>query len=460
MKTKEHTRQVRDTVVEMFKAGFGYKKISQALNMPRSKSGLFGRVARGKPFLKDIHKKSRLKFATSHLGDTPNMWKKVLWSDETKTNATMQNDMFGVNATQLITLNTPFPLSNMVVAASWFGPAVLLKIPAEFQVCPGRRIGGSNPCFLITEIGQNHQRDDACGVDCVKFQKSELEHRFTKHTLERAYSSPHSRGNTYGAHKRHLEFSHEQYRELQHFSAEEGIFFTASAMDDKVYQSTSSALFLARPMVISSGMQTMETISCFYDMLKQHNPNLTFLQCTSAYPLPTEYINLCIITEIQREFPDNLIGYSGHEEGTCVSVTAVAMGAKVVERHVTLDKSWKCSDHAASLEPSELAVLVREIQTVELALGSPVKQMLPGEASCHSKVRYFTLHSRVQYGPSEHTVHQCCPLLPFFLFHIPNRPYSYTSKNIFKLVGMKITMELQKDDTITRDIFDFNWVYL
>uniref|UniRef100_A0AAZ3RIR8 Transposase n=1 Tax=Oncorhynchus tshawytscha TaxID=74940 RepID=A0AAZ3RIR8_ONCTS len=175
MKNKEHTRQVRDTVVKKFKAGFGCKKISQALNIPRStvqaillkwkeyqttanlprpgrpsklsahtrrrlirdaakrpmitldelqrstaevgdsvhrttishilhKSGLYGRVARRKPFLKDIHKKCCLKFATSHLGDTPNMWKKVLWSDETKIEllATMQNVMFGVKATQLI----------------------------------------------------------------------------------------------------------------------------------------------------------------------------------------------------------------------------------------------------------------------------------------------------------------------------------------------------------------------
>ena len=167
MKTKEHTRQVRDTVVEKFKAGFGYKKISQALNISRStvqaiilkwkeyqttanlprpgrpsklssrtrrklirdaakrpmitldelqrstaevgesvhrttisrtlhKSGLYGRVARRKPFLKDIHKKSRLKFATSHLGDTPNMWKKVLWSDETKI------ELFGHNAKRYV----------------------------------------------------------------------------------------------------------------------------------------------------------------------------------------------------------------------------------------------------------------------------------------------------------------------------------------------------------------------
>lgn len=90
--------------------------------------------------------------------------------------------------------------------------------------------------------------------------------------------------------------------------------------------------------------------------------------------------------KFQKEFPDIPIGYSGHETGIHVSVAAVALGAKVLERHVTLDKTWKGSDHAASLEPAELAELVRAIRMVEMAMGSPIKQMLPCEASCHSKV--------------------------------------------------------------------------
>uniref|UniRef100_A0A8C7KC88 Transposase Tc1-like domain-containing protein n=1 Tax=Oncorhynchus kisutch TaxID=8019 RepID=A0A8C7KC88_ONCKI len=212
MKNKEHTRQVRDTVVKKFKAGFGYKKISQAFNIPRStvqaiilnwkeyqttanlprpgrpsklsahtrrrlirdaakrpmitldelqrstaevgdsvhrttisrilhKSGLYGRVARRKPFLKDIHKKCHLKFATSHLGDTSNMWKKVLWSDETKI------ELFGNNAKRYVWRksntahhleHTLSPLSNMVVAASWFGPAFLQQGQGRWLKLMGR----------------------------------------------------------------------------------------------------------------------------------------------------------------------------------------------------------------------------------------------------------------------------------------------------------------------------------
>lgn len=88
----------------------------------------------------------------------------------------------------------------------------------------------------------------------------------------------------------------------------------------------------------------------------------------------------------QKEFPDIPIGYSGHESGISISVAAVALGAKVIERHVTLDKTWKGSDHEASLIPSELAELVRSVRLVERALGSGAKRMLPCEKACHDKV--------------------------------------------------------------------------
>ncbi|XP_076863081.1 N-acetylneuraminate-9-phosphate synthase-like [Brachyhypopomus gauderio] len=346
---------------------------------------------------------------------------------------------------------------------------------AEFELCPGRRIGGLNPCFIIAEIGQNHQGDieiakkmirmaKDCGADCVKFQKSELKHRFTKRALERPYNSPHSWGNTYGAHKRHLEFSHEQYKELQTFSREVGIFFTASGMDEMAVEflheinvpffkvasaDTSNIPYLektarkGRPMVISSGMQSMETMHCVYQTVKKHNPNFTFLQCTSAYPLATEHVNLRIITEFQKEFPDIPIGYSGHEAGISVTIAAVALGAKVVERHVTLDKSWKGSDHAASLEPAELKALVKEIRTVELAMGSPIKQMLPCEASCHSKLgKSVVVRRAVQKGTQ---------LTLDMLGVKVAEPQGIPPQNIFKLVGKTIIVDVEEDDTITND---------
>ncbi|MCI4394152.1 hypothetical protein PGIGA_G00165470 [Pangasianodon gigas] len=352
-------------------------------------------------------------------------------------------------------------------------------MPLEFELCPGRKIGGSNPCFIIAEIGQNHQGDieiakkmirmaKSCGADCVKFQKSELEHRFTRRALERSYSSPHAWGSTYGEHKRHLEFSHAQYRELQSFAQEVGIFFTASGMDEMAVEflheinvpffkvasaDTNNIPYLektamkGRPMVISSGMQSMETMRCVYQTVKKHNSAFTFLQCTSAYPLPMEHVNLRLITEFQKEFPDIPIGYSGHEAGISVSVAAVALGAKVLERHVTLDKSWKGSDHAASLEPAELEALVREIRMVEVALGSPVKQMLPCESSCHSKLGKSVVAKKAVKKGTELTLDMLGVKVA--------EPQGIPPENIFKLVGKKITVDVEEDDTITNDMIKY-----
>ncbi|XP_022110452.1 sialic acid synthase-like [Acanthaster planci] len=116
-------------------------------------------------------------------------------------------------------------------------------MPLEFELAPGRMIGGDHPCFIIAEIGQNHQGDiniakqmikiaKEAGADCAKFQKSELQYKFNKAALARPYTSKNSFGRTYGEHKRFLEFSHAQYKELQEYAKEVGIYFTASGMDE------------------------------------------------------------------------------------------------------------------------------------------------------------------------------------------------------------------------------------
>ncbi|XP_069022835.1 sialic acid synthase-like [Embiotoca jacksoni] len=256
----------------------------------------------------------------------------------------------------------------------------------------GRRSEGgkktTNSGHLVNGDNSAGTSKKDCGADCAKFQKSELENKFNKRALERPYTSKHSWGKMYGEHKRHLEFSHEQYRELQKYAKEVGIFFTASGMDEMAVEflnelnvpffkvgsgDTNNFPYLektakkGRPMVVSSGMQSMETMRHVYKTVKEHNQNFTILQCTSAYPLEAEDVNLRVIMEYQKEFPDIPIGYSGHESGINISVAAVALGAKVIERHITLDKTWKGSDHAASLEPSELTELVRSIRLVEKA---------------------------------------------------------------------------------------------
>ncbi|XP_029459961.1 sialic acid synthase-like [Rhinatrema bivittatum] len=349
-------------------------------------------------------------------------------------------------------------------------------MPLEFELCPGRKIGGDHPCFIIAEIGQNHQGDletaksmirmvKECGADCAKFQKSELEHRFNKKALERPYTSKHSWGKTYGEHKRHLEFSHSQYKELQRYAKEIGIFFTASAWDDasvdflheldvpfiKVASADANNFpFLektarkGRPMVISSGMQSMDTMCRVYQMIKAANPNFCILQCTSAYPLPQEDVNLHVIKAYQSAFPDIPIGYSGHETGISVSIAAVAMGAKVLERHVTLNKTWKGSDHEASLEPNELAELVRSIRTVEKARGSSIKRLLPCEISCKDKLgKSVVAKVKIPAGT----------VLTLNMLAVKvAEPKGFPPDEIYDLVGKKIMKDIGEDETVTEDV--------
>ncbi|CAG11542.1 unnamed protein product [Tetraodon nigroviridis] len=345
-------------------------------------------------------------------------------------------------------------------------------MPLEFELCPGRVVGGDHPCFIIAEIGQNHQGDieiakkmikmaKDCGADCAKFQKSELEDKFNRRALERPYTSKHSWGKTYGEHKRHLEFSHDQYEELQKYAEEVGIFFTASGMDEMAVEflhelkvpffkvgsgDTNNFPYLektakkGRPMVVSSGMQSMATMRRVYKTVKEHNQNFAILQCTSAYPLEAEDVNLRVITEYQKEFPDIPIGYSGHESGVSITVAAVALGAKIIERHVTLDKTWKGSDHAASLEPSELAELVRSIRLVERALGNGVKRMLPCEKPCHDKLgKSVVAKVRIPKG----TV-----LTADMLAVKVAEPMGVKAEEIFELVGKTVMENVEEDESV------------
>uniref|UniRef100_A0A8C5DHT0 N-acetylneuraminate-9-phosphate synthase n=1 Tax=Gouania willdenowi TaxID=441366 RepID=A0A8C5DHT0_GOUWI len=300
-----------------------------------------------------------------------------------------------------------------------------------------------------------------CGADCAKFQKSDLEHKFNKRALQRPYNSRHSWGKTYGEHKQHLEFSHDQYRELQKYAKEIGIFFTASAMDEASMEflheldvpfikvaSCDSNNFpyltktakTGRPMVVSTGMQNFDVVRQIYKIIKEHNENFTILQCTSTYPLDLKDVHLNVIKTYQTEFPDIPIGYSGHERGINISLAAVAMGAKVIERHVTLDKTWKGNDHEASLEPSELVELIRSTRLIEMAMGSPEKMMLPSEKTCHDKLgKSLVAKAAIPKGT----------VLSLDMFNVKvSEPKGISPENMDKLVGKKINVDVAYDDAI------------
>ncbi|CAG9772926.1 unnamed protein product [Ceutorhynchus assimilis] len=280
------------------------------------------------------------------------------------------------------------------------------------------KIKNSPQTFVIAEIGQNHQGNiliakelikiaKECGVDCVKFQKTCPQEKFTKAALEALYLGENSWGKTYGEHKAYLEFSNEEFMELQQYAQSIDVLFTASAMDEvslkflieinvpfiKIGSGDSNNFLLIEeaaksgiPLVISTGMVEFETVQRIYNLVSKYHKNFALLHCISAYPTSYEDINLKVIQDYQQKFPDIVTGYSGHEIGLHITVSAVALGAKIIERHITLDKTQKGSDHKCSLEPQELKLLIEQLRSLEVALGQPFKRVQISEKPCFEKL--------------------------------------------------------------------------
>ncbi|CAB3239853.1 unnamed protein product [Arctia plantaginis] len=288
----------------------------------------------------------------------------------------------------------------------------------EVKITDDVKIGGNNPCFIIAEVGQNHQGDieiakklikaakDA-GASCVKFQKTCLKEKFTKKYLERPYKNPNSWGETYGDHKKHLEFSETQYRELFKYAHEVGILCTASAMDMVSFDflvnmkvpfvkigsgDSNNLLFLKYaaskniPLIISTGMVDKTAVKTIYDIVSAQHKRFCLLHCISAYPVPYEDCNLTVIQDYKKTF-DIPIGYSGQEVGTAVGLASVALGAKILEKHITLDKTMKGTDHVCSLTPAEFKQLVRDVRVIEAGLGTPIKKVVTSEIPCIDKLQ-------------------------------------------------------------------------
>jgi sialic acid synthase len=270
-------------------------------------------------------------------------------------------------------------------------------------------VGPGERTFVIAEVGLNHNGDielakkliDAAkdaDADAVKFQKRTTTEILTKEGLNKAYSSPHAYGATYGEHRDKLEFSEKDYQELKKYSEDRGILFFASVWDEKsadflenlnidAYKIPSADTiniplldYVAkknRPVLLSTGMNTIEEIEAAVHTVTKHNPRVIIFQCLSLYPSPEDKINLRFFDVLKEKFHPLPVGYSGHEMDLLPTLVAVSRGAHIVERHLTLDKKMKGSDHAASLEPHQFKELVDSIRRIETILGSAEKVMYP-----------------------------------------------------------------------------------
>ena len=281
-----------------------------------------------------------------------------------------------------------------------------------------KEINKNSATFIIAEIGINHQGDISiakeliikakeCGADAVKFQKRTINRILTKEGLEASYDNRNSFGKTYGEHKKFLELSDQEYYDLSSFCKKIDVIFCASGWDEESIDFldnlsvpffkmasadlTNMPLLLHtakknKPMILSTGMADMQTVEEVYSQIKNFNNSIAILQCTSTYPSKFSEINLNVIQTYLKKFPDAIIGYSGHEQGIAIPIAAVALGAKIIERHFTLDRTMKGGDHAASLEPQGFAKMVRDIRHIEESLGSFDKKMQESEIPILNKL--------------------------------------------------------------------------
>ena len=278
-----------------------------------------------------------------------------------------------------------------------------------------RLIGDGHPTFIVGEIGINHNGDleiakqlidvaKWAGADAVKFQKRTPELCVPEDQKSKMRETPWGY-ITYLEYRHKTEFGEEEYKEIDHYCKDKGIYWFASPWDERsvdflepfepvCYKVASASLtddvLLNRlketkcPLILSTGMSTDEEIQKAVDFLGFDNLMIT--HTTSTYPCEPEELNLRMIQTLREEFPVP-IGYSGHEVGLVPSAIAVSLGACLVERHITLDRALWGSDQAASVEPGGLRRLVKYIRVTEQSLGDGIKQVYESEKPSLKKLR-------------------------------------------------------------------------
>jgi len=280
-------------------------------------------------------------------------------------------------------------------------------------IIDGKCINDDSECYVIAEIGHNHQGKletafelikaaKECGADAVKLQKRDNRTLYTHALYDQPYDNENSFGITYGEHREALEFDSKDYHELQQYASEIDIALFATAFDFKsadflmnldvpAFKIASGDLIntplleyvagFQKPMIVSTGGGTMEDVQRAYDTIMPINQQLCLMQCTCTYPNAYEEMNLDVITTYRENFSDNVIGLSAHDSGIAMVLVGYILGARIIEKHFTLNRAMKGTDHAFSLERPGLSRVVRDLRRARIALGDGIKQRYPNEAN-------------------------------------------------------------------------------
>lgn len=295
-------------------------------------------------------------------------------------------------------------------------------------------INDDSDCYVIAEIGHNHQGSlekakelflaaKHAGVNAVKLQKRDNKTLYTKEAYNKPYDNPNSYGATYGEHREFLEFGWHEYVELKAYAAELGLDFFSTAfdipsadflekLDMPVYKFASGDLKtipllkhvagFGKPIIMSTGGASLDDIRRAYDAVMPINNQICIMQCTGGYPPEWSELNLMVIDSLRKEFPDIVIGFSSHDSGIAMAVAGYMLGARIIEKHFTLNRAMKGTDNAFSLEPVGMTKMVRDLRRLKVALGDGKKIMYPSEKAPITKMGKSLVATRDL--PSGHTL--------------------------------------------------------
>lgn len=339
--------------------------------------------------------------------------------------------------------------------------------------------------YLIAEIGQNHNgsvdlakliidltsreiidKFDSTkvkGIDAVKLTKRDLKNELSASEMNRKYESIHSFGKTYGQHREYLELSDEQHLEIYNYAKSKDLDFVETLcginclsllklfLPDKLKVAsrdlTNLPLLEAMaetniPIILSTGMSGLSEIHDAVNSISKFHDKISILHCLSQYPAEYQNINLKSIYFLKKEFPNYKIGYSDHSIGISIPTAAVAMGAEIIEKHVTIDRDLKGSDHKGSLSVVGIEKMVRDIRNLERALGKEI--LFESEAIKETKLKL------------ERSLASNCPikkgeLITVDKLHLlsPGTGFKWNQKDL--VLNKKAKMNISKDEIINKE---------
>lgn len=340
--------------------------------------------------------------------------------------------------------------------------------------------------YLIGEIGQNHNGsvdiakkiidevakpavDELFGVklkpmDAIKLTKRDLSKELSKSAMMLPYNSPNSFGETYGEHRAFLELNEEQHHELYKYAKSKGLevvetlcsgscltlldYFLPDRLKVASRDLTNLPLLerMAEtkiPMILSTGMGGKPELDKALEVITKKHSNVSILHCLSQYPAEYKNINLHTITYLKEDYPGFTIGYSDHSIGIVIPATAVALGAGIIEKHITLDRNMKGTDHKGSLGVDGIRRMVRDIRNVELALGE--KKMFISDAVKETRVkleRSIATKKPIKAGETigEDDIHLLSP----------GNGFRWEEKE--KVIGKKAKADIPEDEIIYPDL--------